>query len=289
MLFLWTFNYIIGKTALRHIDPLSLAVFRFELAALVMLGLYFARRERTLPRRADLGRIAVLGILGVVLNQGGFTIGLNFTSSDHSAVIAAVAPVMVLLFASLLRLEALTPAKVLGMAISFFGVLVLETEHGYPSSSPFLKGDVITLVSTVGYALYAVFGKKMARAYDAISMNTYMVVTAAIVLLPLAIRQAIVIDWKGIGWLGWSGVVYMAVCSSVAAYTIFYWALRYMEASRVAVVSYFQPIAVILFSIPILGERPTRHLLAGTALVLLGVYLAERVSKAAVETPGYAG
>jgi len=290
MLFLWTFNYIIGKMSLRQIDPVTLAVFRFELAALVMLAIYFLRGgARVVPRRADLGRIAFLGIFGVVLNQGGFTIGLNFTSSDHSAVIAAVAPVMVLLFASILHLEDLTLWKTLGMAISFCGVLVLETEHGYPSNSPFLKGDVITLVSTVGYALYAVFGKKMARAYDAISMNTYMVVTAAVVLLPLAIRQGIVIDWRAIGWLGWSGVVYMAVCSSVAAYTIFYWALRYMEASRVAVVSYFQPVAVILFSVPILGERPTRHLLAGTALVLLGVYLAERVSKAAAEAPGHAG
>lgn len=290
MLFLWTFNYIIGKISLRRIDPLSLAVFRFELAALVMLALYFSRRrERTPLRRADLGRIVFLGIFGVLLNQGGFTIGLNFTSSDHSAVIAAVAPVMVLLFASVLRMEALTPAKGIGMAISFLGVLVLETEHGYPSHSPFLKGDVITLTSTVGYALYAVFGKKMARAYDAISMNTYMVVTAAIVLLPLAIRQAIVIDWQAIGWTGWSGVVYMAICSSVMAYTIFYWALRHMEASRVAVVSYFQPVAVILFSVPILGERPTPHLLAGAALVLLGVSLAEHVSRAAAAVPGDTG
>jgi drug/metabolite transporter (DMT)-like permease len=290
MLFLWTFNYILGKVALRHIDPVSLAVFRFELAALVMVVIYLLRREgRTPLRRADIGSVVVLGILGVILNQGGFTVGLNFTSSDHSAVIAGVAPVMVLLFASVLRLEALTPAKMLGMAISFTGVLVLETEHGYPSRSPFLTGDIITLVSTVGYALYAVYGKKMARAYDAISMNTYLLTTAAIVLLPLAIRQAIVIDWRGVGWLGWAGVVYMAICSSVAAYTIFYWALRYMEASRVAVVSYFQPIAVILFSVPILGERPTPHLLAGAALVLLGVYLAERVSRVSAEAPGHAG
>lgn len=280
MLFLWTFNYIIGKISLRRIDPISLAVFRFELAAIVMLAIYFARRrERTPLRRADLGRVAVLGILGVLLNQGGFTVGLNFTSSDHSAVIAAVAPVMVLLFASMLGLEGLTAAKVIGMAISFAGVLVLETEHGYPSHSPFLKGDIITLISTVGYALYAVFGKKMARAYDAISMNTYMVVTAAIVLLPFAIRQGMIIDWVGIGWVGWSGVIYMAICSSVIAYTIFYWALRHMDASRVAVVSYFQPVAVILFSVPILGERPTPHLLAGATMVLLGVSLAEHASK----------
>jgi O-acetylserine/cysteine efflux transporter len=84
------------------------------------------------------------------------------------------------------------------------------------------------------------------------------------------------LDWGGVGWAGWLGMIYMAAASSVAAYTLFYWVLRYMTASRVAVVSYFQPVAVILLSIAFLHEHPTRNLLLGTALVLLGVYLAER-------------
>jgi drug/metabolite transporter (DMT)-like permease len=49
-----------------------------------------------------------------------------------------------------------------------------------------------------------------------------------------------------------------------------------MSASRIAAVSYLQPIVVILLSVALLGENPTRNLLLGTALVLLGVYLAER-------------
>jgi drug/metabolite transporter (DMT)-like permease len=40
--------------------------------------------------------------------------------------------------------------------------------------------------------------------------------------------------------------------------------------------SYFQPVVVILLSVAFLGERPTRNLLEGTALVLAGVFLAER-------------
>lgn len=280
MLLMWTFNYILGKIALDHIDPLSLAAFRFESAALAMLALYFfAGGERTPVRRGDFWRIVMLAFFGVIVNQGGFTVGLNFTSSDHSAVIAAMAPVMVLLLACALRLEKLTWGKALGMAISFSGVVALETERGIGSHSPYLKGDVITLVSTMGYASYAVYAKKISRRYDPISMNTYLLAIAAIIVLPVAIRQAVTVNLRGIGWVGWSGVLYMAIFSSVAAYTIFYWALRHMEASRVAVVSYFQPIAVILFAVPILGDLPTRHLLAGAALVLLGVYLAERTGK----------
>jgi drug/metabolite transporter (DMT)-like permease len=49
-----------------------------------------------------------------------------------------------------------------------------------------------------------------------------------------------------------------------------------MTASRVGAVSYFQPIVVILLSMAFLGEQPTRLLLTGTALVLVGVFLAER-------------
>jgi drug/metabolite transporter (DMT)-like permease len=49
-----------------------------------------------------------------------------------------------------------------------------------------------------------------------------------------------------------------------------------MDPSRVAALNYIQPVIVILISVPLLGEHPTGHLFAGAALVLLGVYLAER-------------
>jgi len=79
------------------------------------------------------------------------------------------------------------------------------------------------------------------------------------------------------------GLLYMAAISSVAAYTLFYWALRYMEASRVAAVNYFQPIGAILVAALFLREVPTRHLLLGGVLILLGVYLAERGKAAAAK------
>jgi drug/metabolite transporter (DMT)-like permease len=51
-----------------------------------------------------------------------------------------------------------------------------------------------------------------------------------------------------------------------------------MDASRVVVINYMQPVVVVLLSIPLLGEHPTGHLVASGGLVLLGVYLAEHAS-----------
>ena len=68
-------------------------------------------------------------------------------------------------------------------------------------------------------------------------------------------------------------MAYMAISlSSIVAYTIFYWVLRYMEASRVSAVNYFQTVIVIVLASAFLGEQPSEHLLLGGALVLLGVY-----------------
>jgi len=162
------------------------------------------------------------------------------------------------------------------MAISFVGVYLLETESGSPAHSPFLFGDLITFGGVIGFSAYAVLGKRVAAQYDAIAMNTFNCVAAALLLLPLTIRQSIHLDWHSVAPTGWLGLIYMAAGSSVGAYTIFYWVLRYMTASRVGAVSYFQPIVVILLSMAFLGERPSRMLLEGTALVLVGVFLAER-------------
>jgi drug/metabolite transporter (DMT)-like permease len=68
----------------------------------------------------------------------------------------------------------------------------------------------------------------------------------------------------------------MAVFPSVVCYSIYYYALTYVPASRVSAFSYLQPLLAILMAIPLLGEQPTRSLMAGGALVLTGVFLAER-------------
>ena len=249
---------------------------RLPLAALLMLPLYFAQSRRTPLQRRDLATFIALGFFGVVINMGGYTLGLSQTTSEHAVIVMALGPVLVLLLGSALRIEALTAAKAIGMAISFAGILALESEHRASLHSPFLRGDLTTLLAISGFSIFAVLAKRVAMRYEAVSMNTYYVVAGALIVLPLGIWRAVHLQWGSVGWVGWAGMFYMAGASTVASYTIFSWILRRMDPSRVAAINYVQPVIVILISIPLLGEHPTGHLLAGAALVLLGVYLAER-------------
>ncbi len=71
-------------------------------------------------------------------------------------------------------------------------------------------------------------------------------------------------------------MLYLAVTASAEAYTIFYYALTKIPASRVAVLTCLQPILATVLGILLLDEAITPHLVVGGALVLAGVYLAER-------------
>lgn len=278
VLLVWSLNYIVGKITLTHLDAVTLASFRFQVSAAILLVLYFSRRARTPLKARDLWTFAYLGFFGYAVNQGSFVIGLSRTTSEHSVIIVALGPILILAMARAMRLETLTPWKVFGMLISFSGVLLLETDSGSPLHSPLLLGDLITLAGTLAYSIYTVLAKRVAGAYDTISMNTFNACVAAVLWLPIALRQGSRFDWSSVGIAGWAGLLYMVTCSAVGGYLLFYWLLRHMDASRVVVVNYFQPVVVVLLSIPLLAERPTGRLLASGALVLLGVYLTEHAS-----------
>jgi drug/metabolite transporter (DMT)-like permease len=278
VLFAWSINYIVGKITLTHFSALTLASFRLQISALVLLSLYFSQRNRTPLNRRDLWTFAYLGFFGYAINQGGFVTGLSLTTSEHSVVIVALGPILILAMARAMGLETLTPGKVFGMLISFCGVIVLETDSGSPLHSPLLLGDLISLAGTLGYSIYTVLAKRVAGTYDTISINAFCATAGAIVWLPVALCQGSRLSWSGVGLAGWAGLLYMVLFSSVGGYLLFYWLLRHMEASRVVVVNYFQPVLVVLLSIPLLAERPTVRLLVSGVLVLLGVYLTEHAS-----------
>ena len=283
ILLLWSVNYTAGKIALRHMSPLTLAPLRIDLAALLMLAVHFLRRERARFQRRDFWTFAYLAFLGVVLNQGCFMVGLGYTTSGRSVLVKALGPILILVLARAMGLEAFTTPKIVGMALAFCGVMLLETEGGAVGHTSAVIGDAITFVSTMAFAIYSVLGKRVLNAsrtghYDAISLNTFITVGAGIMVLPLAVQQGIALDWKSVGWVGWGAMGYMSLGSSVGAYTLFYWVLKYLDASRVAAINYVQPFLVIVLSMLFLGERPTGHLISGGVLVLVGVYFVERVS-----------
>jgi drug/metabolite transporter (DMT)-like permease len=273
---IWSVNYLWAKTTLQEFDALTLASFRVTLAAVIMTGIFLARPRRGWPERRDAVKFAQLSFFGVVMNQVLFTLGLSLTTVSHSALLVGLGPVYVLLLAWMQGLESISPGKVAGMILAFSGVAVLATEHGFSLQSGTLAGDLITIGGSLSFSIYLVLGKKVARRYSTVEMNFFNYLIAAVMISPVALRQASLLDWRRISWTAWGGLLYMAAFASVAAYLIYFWALRHVTATRIAAFSYLLPVVATLGGVLVLGDALSGHLFVGGGLVLAGVFLAER-------------
>lgn len=286
----WAVNFIAAKIGLRYLPPVTMASFRVAIAGLSMVPAYFicsrlpafadakrARLQGLTPR--DLWTFAYLGFFGVVVNQMCFTMGLRYTSVSHAAVIVGMSPIYTLVLAVLFRLERATWHKVVGMAIAFVGVAVLASENGISPHSPSLLGDAITMTGSIGFATYAVLGKRVAGRYDALTMTAFNHFAGAVIILPVALHQAWALGpflkWRAIPWQGWTALLYMAVCSSAMAYLFYFWLLRYLEASQLSAFTYLLPVLAVILGILWLGERGSAMQIVGGALALGGVYWVE--------------
>jgi len=274
----WASNIVAGKEAVGGFGAMGLGQLRLAGAALLFLTLFLARRGRcelSLSGRQWLV-LALVAFNGLTLNQICFINGLARTSVAHTGFIVALGPVMVLALSCLLRLEPLTMFKFLGMLISFGGVAILTLGGAEKGSTAHWQGDLIVLAGSLSFAYYTIQVKEIAHRYDALTLNTLTFALGSLLMIPFAARSVLHIRWAHVAMSAWGGLAFMIVLGTVAAYLIYAFALTELSASRVAAFAYLQPVVAALLGVWLLGERITLRVVAGGALILLGVYLAER-------------
>jgi drug/metabolite transporter (DMT)-like permease len=291
LIFVWSLNYIVAKIGLRELPPLALGSFRLVTAGIVSLPVLFfpktgkyseAKVKLEEPQKkllSELWTITYLGFFGVVLNQGGFTVGLNYTSVSHSSLVIGCAPILILALSWALRLEALTGRKAVGMALAFAGAAAVGAEQVANAAPGSRRGDLLTLVAAIGLALYTVLGKRAVAEHNPMRLSLLINIAAAILVSPIAIWQMDVLarsDRLGtISLEAWGGVIYLGVLGSAVSYVLYFWALRYMTPTGLGAVSYLQPIGATLLGLALLGEPITRRVAVGGLLVIAGVYAIE--------------
>lgn len=264
-------THIVAKGAMLLVSPLALALLRFITASAALL-LYQRFRPAPEPiERRDWPMILLLGILVIPINQGFFLFGLSRSTASHAALLYALTPLVVLLFARRLFRETNLVAKVTGILVAFAGVAVILLERGLRHEMTVLGGDLLILIAVVAWALYTVLSKRLLRRYDPMTVTTWAIVSGTAVVLPALAIPGAVPPLPAISPAVWSAIGYLAIGTSVIGYPLWLYALRHMDASKVAITSNTQPILTALMSWLFFRERFTPGFFIGAALILAGV------------------
>lgn len=277
VLLFWSFNYVAAKVALRDFPPLLLVAMRTALAGALILPVYFWRQgwDSEAWTWRELRILVPLGACGVAGNQLFFVVGLSRTSVAHTGIVNALGPLLVLLIAASIGQERLTARKVIGMAIAFGGIVVLQLAHVNGSRATLL-GDFYVLLGALCFAAFTVFGKSVSLRHQGLTVNTIAYVSGALLLAPIILWDGPQFHFAAVSRLGWWSLLYMAAVSSLIAYLLYYHVLVRMPASRVSGLLYLQPVVATLMAIPLLAEPVNSGLLVGGSLTLAGVYVTGR-------------
>ena len=254
--------------------PLVESAYRTGLATLILLPLAWARHRRELlaVSRSQLG-LALLGGAMLAIHFAAWTTSLDYTTVASSTVLVSTHPLFVGLLTPFISSDRLTRLTGAGILLSIVGSAIIGWGDMQVGGTALL-GDGLAVVGALAAALYFLIGRRL-RAM--LSLLPYIVLCygmAALLLLGtvLALRLPLV---------GYTPTTYLALflvalIPQVIGHSSFNWALGFFSATLVAVVLLGEPILSTLWAYLFLHERPPEALFPGSALILLGVFLAAR-------------
>ena len=138
-----------------------------------------------------------------------------------------------------------------------------------------MLGDLLILGSVSAWAYYTILGKRMVRKYGALRITAYSLTAGSVMYFPLGLYRAIQFDYSQTTLAAWGSVAYMAIGLSFVVYVLWYWLLKYMEASRIAVYHNIQPVVATAIAWYFLGEPIGWPFVIGGTVVIAGVLITE--------------
>lgn len=286
----WGSTWFAIKIGLETMPPFLSAGIRFLVASGILFAIIRARGLRV-PLSAEAWKTYLaIGILSFSIPFALVYWGEQFIPSSLCSILFGAFPFWVALFSHFLSgTEKMDAYKFAGTLVGFAGVVVIFSPELTWTGSRGMAGMAAILAATLlqAYALIPI--KKHGREISPFVMNFVGMTMGTVSLLSLAAAferdRPVVLTVSGAG-----SILYLAVFGSVVAFVTYYWLLKRVQAVYLSLSSFINPIIAVILGAAILGERLDRSVLAGAALVLVGIAvtnwraLAARSTRSAVYT-----
>ncbi len=282
---LWASVFHVGKFALATCSPLTVAVWRYGVAGLILLVM-------ALPEiRANWKQIAshwillpVLALSGVVGFGLSIFYGLRLTSPVNAALIMAFNPSMIIIVSTIINRERIRSRQMAGLLLGLSGVLVVVS-HGSLTALINLglsHGDLLIGLATVCWTIYCVLPKRFAPTLPSTQLSSTTIILAGLILLPLAGNAA-----PDIGRLpDWSMLLvllYLAIFGTALPYLWWNQGVQHFGPAKAGVFMNLVPIFASLMGV-LMGQRLLTSQITGAILVIIGVLMTSLASSKSTQT-----
>ena len=282
----WGLSFVASKTILNSgVPPMTMVCIRFVVAT-VILNIFLRRFDPGARlRKKDLLPLIVSGVFGVTVYFFFEARGIKLTSASHASLIIAVIPVVTLLAESIFFRARVSLLTILGVVLSFVGVVFVVWKPGAPADGGgTLLGDLFMFGACVSWVIYIFLSRNLHKRLSDIAITAYQTLFGTIFLIPLALLE--MHSWVPITPLAGLSLGYLALFCSALSNFLYVYSLSRLGPVAVSPYINLIPVVGVLGGVILLGETLAWTQIVGGVVILGGVLTVSRKQRIAKPIEG---
>jgi drug/metabolite transporter (DMT)-like permease len=278
---LWACSYVAAKYALRDISVNMMNALRMIISALVLLPLLIAMRKELNLTLRDLPQLALLAIIGFVVNKMLEFGGLALTTASDVAMLISSESIFTAALSWLLLRERFKPFTGIALLLGLVGVYLIVERSPVPNIPPGggalrILGDLMVLLALIFESFCTVRGKALLVKHPPLLITAVAIFGSTIFWIPLAGGEILYSGWHPLSLTAWLAVGWLAIMSTVIGYLAWFKGLEQVDGSAAASTLYVQPLLGTVLAIIVLHDQLLPTTIVGGLLIIASVYLLSR-------------
>lgn len=277
---IWGSTFVVTKLLLlAGFSPAHIFTLRFIIAYVSLLGI--AAFKKPFRWFANDWKDELL-MLGLGLTGGSLyflteNAAMNFTTTTNTALIVCLCPLFAALLISMFyKEERLQGIQIVGSLLAVAGVAIVELNgHFVLHLSP--TGDALAFAACLCWAGYSLLMIPACKRYSTLFITRKLFFYGLITMIPYYIAYP---EWPPLSTLlepqAIVELLFLGAIASTLCYYLWGWVIRNLGAVVATNYVYFNPVIAILCAWIVLSENITPWFLLGTALILIGMYFADK-------------
>ena len=268
------------------LDAFRLTQIRITSAALILLIIALIKGKKQLyAKRSEIKDLVLFGVIGIAVVNSFYYFALKYLYVSVALIIEFTAPIWIALYLRFVKKKNISRTAWIGIICAFLGLVLISQIWSGKSLHPL--GVIVAILDALALAYYFLTADRLGQNRSSLSLTTWGMGIASIfwaIALPwwnfpfefLTQSFSLSGELSGYSAPGWVLILWIVVTATVIPYLLTVAAIRELSASTSSVIAMLEPIIAGVIAWWLLNEAFNTTQLIGCAVLLAGIYLADK-------------
>ena len=274
-------------------DAFRLTQIRSTGAGLILLAFAIIKgKDQLRAKKEEIKDLVLFGIIGVAAVTSFYFFAIKYLFVSVALIIEFTASIWIALYLRFVRKKYISPVMWLGIACAFFGLILVSQIWSGSTLHPL--GVAVAFADAFALSYYFITAERLTQTRTSLSLMTWGIGVAAIfwaIVLPwwsfpfeyLTDSYSLSGNLSAYNAPGWALMLWIIIIGTVIPYLLTVTGIRELSAGTSSVIGMIEPIFAGVIAWIILSEALNGIQLIGCAVVLLGIYLADKARATVVK------